>query len=414
MRTYEEFVEDAISNFGSLPSEPNDLYKKYTLELPQLEKEPAMLIDINLEELSLEKVSKEVSEKVHLKFDAILSAHAAKSFNGKVRIVSPKDLDSGFMGHKMLKSSDDRLSAFANASTDHFLFIDSKDGESKHVNLLFIGTSRLSVQVIANAGKESRLDMVEIYLSGSDDPATVSSLHEVKIGESSSVELTVIHNENQYTDVMGVSKSIAQSGSKLSANFVYVGGIRSKTRNFFESNGTDSKIEVTEVAYGSGDQKFDISSIITNASPKSVAMLDSGVLLDGRSQCMLKGFAKIGRCTKGCVSKITERGILLSKDAHLDALPDMSIDYSNDVKATHSAASSPMDEEALFYLQSRGLSETSARKAFITAFISKYLSKMSDGVANEVAMSIMLEKLESGLFGAMPEITPKGVWAAYG
>ena len=99
---------------------------------------------------------------------------------------------------------------------------------------------------------------------------------------------------------------------------------------------------------------------------------------------------------------------MLSKDAHIDALPDMAIDYSNEVKATHSASTSPIDKEVLFYLASRGIEEDSARRYFITAFIAKYLSNIDNGVASEVAMSIMLDKLEKEPLVTIPDVNTQG------
>ena len=183
-----------------------------------------------------------------------------------------------------------------------------------------------------------------------------------------------------------------------------------ESRGIVDSSGIESRVEINEIAFGTNEQKFDLGNSISNTKPRSHAQLNSGAVLDGKSQCILKGFAKVEKGTKGCFSRITERGILLSADAHIDALPDMAIDYSNEVKATHSAATSPIDKEALFYLESRGLEEGQAKKMFITAFISKYMSNMSNGAASEISMSVMLEKLERGTFGVIPDLTARGVW----
>ena len=61
----------------------------------------------------------------------------------------------------------------------------------------------------------------------------------------------------------------------------------------------------------------------------------------GAHSRQLKGYAKIEKYTKGAFSNINQRGIIISEKAHIDALPDMSIDYSDQVSATHSAALLP-------------------------------------------------------------------------
>ena len=101
---------------------------------------------------------------------------------------------------------------------------------------------------------------------------------------------------------------------------------------------------------------------------------------------------------------------MLSADARIDALPDMSIDYSDQVSATHSASTSPMDKEALFYINSRGIDENKAREIFVSSFISKYLSGISHPNAMEVSSSVMLSRVRGGACGTLPEITAKGIW----
>lgn len=412
MLSYKEFLDDAISNYRSLPIETNELYKKYFVDISLDSGGEIHIADINKEESILEELSKSVTEKTRIKFDIIVSEHVIKCFNENVRIEKPEGLDPNFLTNKLMKSGEDKLAAYSNANSKYFVFIDAKEGKSERLNVLFINKGNLPVQVIVNAAKGSKLEIFELYLSDSKGSGVVSTMHEITGGANSNVELSVLHNESEKTNVLNLCKAVAHDGSRLKANFIYNGGLLSKARNVVDSSGVNSHVEITELAFGAADQRFDIATSIENSKPSSTALLESGTILDGRSQCMLKGFAKIDKDTKGCLSRITERGILLSKDAHIDALPDMSIDYSNDVKATHSAATSPIDEEVLFYLQSRGLEESVARKVFITAFIAKYISKMGSGIASEVAMSIMLEKLENGSFGVMPDITAKGVWMA--
>lgn len=410
MISYKEFVEEAISNYKSLPTETNDLYKKYFIEVP-LDLAQAD-VDIAKHEATVEAMSKDIGDKTRIRFDAVISDHSVRSFNQNIRILRPEELDREILSDKLFKSTDDKLAAYSNANAKRFILIDTKDGKTEKFNLLFINEGNLPVQVIAKAGKRSKIELVEIYVSSSDRKSTIVALNEILAGEEAEVELNVLHNEGKNTNVVSLCKGATSNGSKVRANFVFNGGLLTKSKNIIDSSGEGCEVDIKEIAFGNNEQRFDLSTSMANTTPRSTARLESGTVLDGRSQCMLKGYAKVVNGAKGCFSKITERGILLSMDAHVDALPDMSIDYSNEVKAAHSAATAPLDKEAMFYLMSRGLEEERARKVFITAFIAKYLSNMRSGIASEVAMSLMLEKLERGTFGEMPDVTSRGIWIA--
>src|SRR5581483_9210347 len=77
-------------------------------------------------------------------------------------------------------------------------------------------------------------------------------------------------------------------------------------------------------------------------------------------------------------AKQTNRNLLLSDDAQIDTKPQLEI-YADDVKCTHGATIGQIDENALFYLRSRAIDETSARKLLLFAFASECRDRMKDG-----------------------------------
>ena len=69
--------------------------------------------------------------------------------------------------------------------------------------------------------------------------------------------------------------------------------------------------------------------------------------------------------------------MLLSDDASVNSKPELEI-YADDVRCSHGSTTGQLDEEAIFYLRARGLSESSARKLMVTAFISEVLEKIEN------------------------------------
>jgi Fe-S cluster assembly protein SufD len=80
--------------------------------------------------------------------------------------------------------------------------------------------------------------------------------------------------------------------------------------------------------------------------------------------------------------------ILLSDDAQMNTKPELEI-YADDVKCSHGSTTGQLDEEALFYLKSRGLGEDNARKLLANAFISDVLEKIN----NEAVKHYVTEQL---------------------
>ncbi|MDE1860630.1 MAG: SufD family Fe-S cluster assembly protein [Candidatus Micrarchaeota archaeon] len=398
-----EFIEEAMRYYRELPLE-SGLYKKYSIEMPLDTPDPKGAdADINA-------IAEEISSRMRIRFDAVVSSRSAVSTNQDIVVKKVEELDSAAINGKLFKSSEDKLAAFINSKARHFVIVNAKSGVDKKLNILFINDGNLPVQILVDAADNSRLEILEFYTSASKERSVVAPLHEIKTGKGAHVEVDMVHNENDKTYLVGLCKAIAGDRSRVKLNFVYSGAVATKSRNILDSNGEKNGVEVNEIVFGINDQKFDVSTFIANKKPFSSAMINSGAVLDGEAYCVMKGFAKVENGSKGAFSKITERGILLSMDSHIDALPDMSIDYSNEVKATHSAATSPIDQEALFYLTSRGIPDEAARKLFVTSFLARYLLNMDSGIAKELAMSIMLDKLERKVYGGKTEMTTKGIW----
>ncbi len=408
MDSYKEFVDHAIEMYRSLPYETSDLYMKYTVSIPVIaggkpysaKSNPAM---------DAKKYCEEIEEKTRIKFDLIISDTVIRSTSQSVKVYPAETLDGGVLAGKLFGSDDDKIAAFMNAYATHYIVIDVK-GKKENINILFVNSGDLKVQVLLNAAEDSRGCISEFYASNTKEEALMATLHEIRAGRNSKIEVNIFHNENEKTYVASSYSGRADDNSNIRFNAVYCGGIATKARGSIVSDGIASRVDVTEIVFGSQTQAFDINTVITNAKPMSQSYLDSAALLDGTSKCMLKGFAKVADKTRGSNSKITEKGVLLSKDAHIDALPDLSIDYSNEVKAAHSASTSPIDPEILFYLTSRGIAEERAKKLYISAFIAKYVSSIENPFMREVAMSILLDKLDNPAYGVITEITPRNMW----
>ncbi|MEM0201397.1 MAG: SufD family Fe-S cluster assembly protein [Candidatus Micrarchaeaceae archaeon] len=406
MDKYYIFRDNALKLYKELPDELNELYKRYYLpvKLPELNSKKQSSIE------EIKKRIRDIEEKTMIKFDVIFSDIYEIS---KVPSVEIKEMS--FLGDelekKIFKSEDNKLAAFMNGNAKKAVVIKNKKNDKKDLNMLFINCSDLAFQILFDLEENSKLNVSQIFTSCSDNENVSSVLQEFKVRKGAEMEINVINNCNDKTTFIHLSKGIADENAKLNANFVYNGSCFTKSINYLDANGENSSVDATEMIYGAIKQEFDVNTYLVNVKKHTSTHLETGVVLDGESRCVLKGYAKVDKWTKGAFSRVNERGIIISEKAHIDALPDMSIDYSDEVSATHSAATSPIDKEALFYIISRGIEEKKARKMFISSFINKYISSIKNPRTKEVASSIVLNRLENDNYGIFDEVTPKNVWS---
>lgn len=98
-------------------------------------------------------------------------------------------------------------------------------------------------------------------------------------------------------------------------------------------------------------------------------------VLKGKAAVHLEGMVRIRKGAKGTNTFLKEDALILSPDAKAFALPSLEIE-ENEVKAGHSSFTGPLDEEQLFYLQSRGLKLAEAKKLIVKGFLQPVFDKL--------------------------------------
>ena len=139
--------------------------------------------------------------------------------------------------------------------------------------------------------------------------------------------------------------------------------------------GPGASSDDVDIIFGTEKQLFDISSNLDHRgfSTRGRVMVKS--VMKDESKSLFKGMIKIRKDAKTSEAYLAGHAILLNKGSHSDAIPGLEIE-TNEVKATHSASVSQIDEEQIFYLMCRGLDRESAKREIVHGFIEPLSRKM--------------------------------------
>ncbi|MDE1874010.1 MAG: SufD family Fe-S cluster assembly protein [Candidatus Micrarchaeota archaeon] len=397
----EKVLEQAIASYSKMPFETAQLYKKYVLNFPIPQGDAEGGTD-------LEKLRTQIANESRLRFDLYNGKEGTVSSSEFVKVSGKKqndyreDANAGF---------EERLGAYVSSRSKNSVEIDIPAGREAKLNFLFLcDSSNAPVQVVANIGDGSRLSLFEWFGSASDARCASTTLHVINAGSRSNVEINMLHNEGLETGVGALNRVSAGEDSVVRMNGIYNGGKLTRSSTFAEASGRGSNLLVNEIVLGNAEQKFDINTFILNSNQQTKAVLKTGAVLKGKSFCILKGYAKVAEHTNGSYSNVEERGLVLDPDARIQPLPDMSIDCKDVAFASHSASTAPLDKEALFYLMSRGIDETKAKRIFVASFLSKYLADIENDIVKEIAISILLDKLDNDRHTPVPKISMQNLW----
>lgn len=411
LRSYSEFVKEAVDYYDKLPQETGELYKRYFINIPfNLKEVSAERLDSFDDAKFRDKINNEFA-KLGIKFDVCIGSGEAGSGNSRFTKVEGANAHNELFQDGMHNGNEDKYVAFVNALSTNYVFVDVPDGTNANINMLLLNSDKLlNTKIFIKVGNRSKLDLFEYYGStATKAPSSLGVIHEIDIGIGSDVGINALHNENTSTIALAFSKNRLGDDSVLKLNSVYNGAMHTRVRNVVEATGRNSRIDVTELVLGSSDQKFDICTRIINKGANSSASLESKAALMDKSFCILKGFAKIEKGATKAKSYVHERGILLNSGARVNGLPDMSVDET-DVKATHSSATAPIDPESVFYLMSKGIDEIGVKKLLVTGFFANSISKIQNNIMREMSMSLINFKLEAKTYGAMPSLETANMW----
>ena len=174
--------------------------------------------------------------------------------------------------------------------------------------------------------------------------------------------------------------ALAQLGGRL---------VRSRVDNVLA--GDRSTVEQVEIVFGADDQLHDLTSYTRHVGRDTTGqLLSKGVLMD-RARTYMKGLIQIEKTAIGTDSYLGEFGMNLSKAARAVAIPSLEIDQPDCRRAAHSSSVGPIDENQLFYLESRGIAPDDARKFIVLGFLEPVVAR----VPLEEAQDRLREALEA-------------------
>jgi Fe-S cluster assembly protein SufD len=145
------------------------------------------------------------------------------------------------------------------------------------------------------------------------------------------------------------------------------------------------------VFFGDGHQHFDHRSIQDHVAPHCTSdLLYKGALRD-ESRAVYSGWVHVRPGAQKTNAMQTSRNIVLSEHAKADAIPNLEIE-ANDVRCGHAASVGPVDEDAVFYAESRGIPHDDAERLIVSGFFQEVLDRVTlDEVCESAEAAIAAE-----------------------
>jgi len=314
-----------------------------------------------------------------------------------------------YLKNRLLSADEDKFAALNQAFVNFGVFLYVPRGVRikvpfHSVCVLPEGGIGFLCQTIVVADEDSELTFLEeVYSCGESqehNPSLYSSLTEVYVGPNAAVNYSVIQAASKETLVLVNRRAGCQQGARVSWASSHLGGSVTRSRLDSVMKEVGSTSQDVEVAFGNGEQRFDLVSDLVHDAPQTTGSVEARGAMTDKSRSLFKGMIRISKNAINANAYLSEHAILLSKDAKADAIPGLEID-TNEVKATHSASVAPIDEDQIFYLWSRGIPEAEARKLIVLGFLEPAVQKVPLPKLRRIFRFMVEQKWSSGSVAAV-------------
>ncbi len=198
---------------------------------------------------------------------------------------------------------------------------------------------------------------------------------DIFVGKNSKLTLTEMELFHDNVSSIINRRVEAQDGSLISLATGYFGGKITRSRSCSYLTGNKSQVEDLQIIIGAKEEKYDLVTSIYHSGINTKGIVDVKGVMGGKSQMTLKGMNKIEKKAHNTDTFLGGHAILLGNHARANIIPGLEIDNRH-VKAKHSAAVAPIDDELLFYMQSRALDKETSTRLIITGFLESIVKRI--------------------------------------
>jgi len=228
------------------------------------------------------------------------------------------------------------------------------------------------------AGDRAQATVIESYASLGDSGHFTNAITEVVVGNGTALEHLRLQGESDQAFHVATVQVRQGRDSRFTSHALGLGGRLSRTDINTVLDGEGAECTLNGLYVATGQRHVDFHTRIDHARPCGTSRELYKGILDGRARGVFNGKIYVHPDAQQTDARQANRNLLLSPRAEVDTKPQLEI-YADDVKCSHGATVGQLDEDAVFYLRSRGVDAATARHLLTYAFAGEVVARIGDG-----------------------------------
>ncbi|MBO9616062.1 MAG: Fe-S cluster assembly protein SufD [Dyadobacter sp.] len=303
--------------------------------------------------------------------------------------------------NELTKDANDAFTALNTAFTQDGVFIHIPDNQSvEHpIILRFVSDAReqnvgSQPRNIISVGKNAHVKLAEAFRTLGDQRSFTNSVTEIHVAEEANVQYYKVQNESENAYHVGTTQVRMLDGSHFYAGTVTLNGKFTRNNLNIVLDGEHCDAHMYGLYFPDGSQHVDNHTVADHQKPNSESNeLYKGILRD-KSKGVFNGKIFVRPDAQKTNAFQSCKNIVLSPDATMNTKPQLEI-FADDVKCSHGTTTGQIDEEALFYMRSRGISQSEAMSLLMFAFCADVVQQIKIDSVREYLENVITQKLAS-------------------
>jgi Fe-S cluster assembly protein SufD len=257
------------------------------------------------------------------------------------------------------------------------------------IQVLFLSSSQVEPiaahpRLLVVVGKGSSVSILETYAGLSDGSTFTNAVAEYVAGEGSTIHRYRLQRESAQAFHVATTQADCQRDSRFDSVAIDMGAKLAR-HNLNVLMGAEGAACSLDGLYSVEDgQHVDNQIFVDHATPHTTSHQLYKGILDGKSHAVFNGRVLVRPDAQKTEAHQVNKNLMLSERAEVDTKPQLEI-FADDVKCNHGAAVGQIDQNALFYMKSRGMDEHTARSLLMHGFVSEVIA----GIAHVPIRALM-------------------------
>ncbi len=225
------------------------------------------------------------------------------------------------------------------------------------------------------AEQNAHVQIIERHQSLTSNPVLTNSVTEVYAAKDATVDIYKIQNDNENASLVDNSYIEQKSNSIVSVHtFSFGGNITRNNLNFYQRGEHIDSI-LKGITITEGKQHVDHHTLVHHIEPNCESHQDYKGIYDDRSTAVFNGKVIVEKEAQKTNAYQQNNNVLISDKATINAKPQLEI-FADDVKCSHGCTIGQLDDDALFYMQQRGIPQKEAKALLMYAFANTVLESV--------------------------------------